>query len=106
MTSEKDYEEFLREQRSTIDAALVETFSIELHITNTYEELDDPIVTTPTAQVPLPEPDEDLDEWAQENLYDLTGTGHETGDSWYDVEITKFDARPDLVGRVFELGDY
>lgn len=77
---------------------------IELRVENHYPEDGDVITTTPTASVTIPRDDDDLDEWAEEQLMPLTGTGRTEGESSYFVEITKFDARPDLVGHEFEFG--
>lgn len=51
--------------------------------------------------VPSPEPDIDLDDWANEVLFQFTGTGRE-GYAGYFVKITECANRPELVGHEFE----
>lgn len=84
---------------------LPETDQIKVEIENYYPEHGDTFTTIEVASVTVPEgPADDLDEWALDQLYPLTGTGRTKGDSFYTVTVLKFDARPDLVGREFEYG--
>lgn len=74
---------------------------IEVKVENVYP--DGTVRTNAEAEVPLP-PLQDLDEWAEEHLMPLTGTGRTEGDAGYFLTITKFDARPELVGTEYEWG--
>jgi len=81
--------------------------NIELKIENIYEDAED-VVTTVRATIPAPPEgkeagSEEYDDWAYDNIYQLTGTGHETGNSAYFVEVTACDD-PNLVGAEFEWG--
>lgn len=73
--------------------------SIRVQVENIYE-LYEPVTTHMTAQVaPFPHgKDEDVvDEWWQEEIYPLTGTGNEDGNSSYFVTVVACDD-PALVG--------
>jgi hypothetical protein len=60
---------------------------------------------TETLDVPGPPPsDEDLEEWAEENLYPLTGDGRAHDVSGYFAEILTSPEQPHLVGREFSWG--
>ena len=71
-------------------------------IDNIYEDGDE-IVTTETADVPAPEPGQDRDDWAEDYLFPLTGTGRTDGDAAYFLRITECED-PSLVGAEFEWG--
>jgi hypothetical protein len=45
----------------------------------------------------------DLDDWAEDTIYPLTGTGKSNGDAWYDATITA-SSDPSLVGTTYEFG--
>lgn len=80
--------------------------TVSLQIENTYELHAD--VTTHAVDVVLPAPPGDPDgneDWAQEFVFAQTGSGHTTGDAWYDVTVTA-SSHPDLlaVGTTFEYG--
>lgn len=49
---------------------------------------------------------DDLDDWAYDELYTLTGVGPEYShlNAGYSAEILKCDTTPSLVGRKFEWG--
>ena len=81
---------------------------LSLNITNTYEDGDK--IKTQVTDVEVPDPDiddiiDELNDWAQDNIFDFTGTGRTKGDAWYDVTVTA-SSRPDLVpvGREFDFG--
>lgn len=74
---------------------------IKLHIENYYDG--DVVITEPVAYVTVPD-DDDIEDWADDQILPLTGTGRTEGNSAYFVTITEFSARPDLVGRKFEFG--
>jgi hypothetical protein len=76
---------------------------ITIKIDNVYEDGDE-VTNVDTVDVVHPEPDVDLDDWAYDELFPLTGTGREEGDAGYFVQITECADRPDLVGREFEWG--
>jgi hypothetical protein len=79
--------------------------TVTLHIDNCYESGHE-IETQAIAVVPLPVPDEGSEErsnWEFLNIYPHTGTGHTTGDSWYNVEIIA-STEPALIGLTFEFG--
>lgn len=85
-----------------------ETMVISADITNRYEGGD--VVHTTARDVTIPIPPSKSDEgayadWETDHIFELTGTGREQGDSWYDVVITA-SSRPDLiaVGDEFEFG--
>jgi hypothetical protein len=55
--------------------------------------------------IDVPEPAEDVDEWAAEHVRPRTGDGqHTSGESGYFAKITSCVERPNLVGREFEWG--
>lgn len=72
---------------------------VEVKFTSVYE--DGESWTNEVLCLTVPGPDDDLDEWADDQLYPLTGTGR-SGAAGYFATISKFDERPDLVGREFE----
>lgn len=81
--------------------------ALSLRIENTYE-LHDDVVTYALAVVPLPPKDGNADDheaWAYEHIQALTGVGHSSGDSWYDVEVIDSSA-PDVieVGTTWDWG--
>lgn len=83
-----------------------DTMTISLEIENTYD--DGTEITTYATDVVMPVPPDDVDgddyhDWAFEHVFNLTGTGHTSGDSWYDVTVTACSV-PALVGRTFEFG--
>ena len=47
---------------------------------------------------------DDEEDWAYRELFPWTGSGRESGEAGYFLEITSCDDRPDLVGRKFEWG--
>lgn len=101
-----DFDEVLDTARSRyIEEQVV---VVSLRIENTYEDGDE-VITTPT-DVAVPAPphagDEDAyNDWANDYIMELCGTGRTKGDSWYDVEVTATSA-PELlaVGTTFEFG--
>lgn len=77
---------------------------IDLSIQNIYP---DEVVTTTVTGLTVPAPDdydtETLDAWAQQHLFEHTGTGRTDGESGYDITITaSTDSR--LLRRTFEFG--
>jgi hypothetical protein len=78
---------------------------VEIKVENHYG--DDVVRLEKVLAIPVPEVDDaedEYEEWAEEHLYPETGTGRTEGDACYFVTITRFDERPDLVGREFEWG--
>ncbi len=53
-----------------------------------------------TTTVPAPD-GQDLDDWADEHLFPLTGTGRETGAAGYFVKVIE-STDPDLIGKDWE----
>jgi hypothetical protein len=101
----------MTDEAKTGEATVGPAITISLDIKNTYE-LYPTVHTTVTDQVipasPEPTGDEDadrkaMDTWAQETIYQFTGTGRTHGDSWYTVTVTAC-SDPALVGRAFEFG--
>ncbi|MGW0861276.1 hypothetical protein [Streptomyces sp. NPDC002611] len=80
------------------------TAIVKLRIENTYEDGVE-IVTTAITTVPVPRPSDlnELAEWEYDHIFPHTGTGQESGDAWYDVEIVESTA-PELFGLTFEFG--
>lgn len=76
--------------------------NIEVTIDNVYD--DETITNEYMRNVEVPQDDEDLDDWAYDELFPLTGTGREDGEAGYFLKITACSERPDLVGREFEWG--
>jgi hypothetical protein len=81
------------------------TVRVYCRVENYYPAADDEIVTWPVADLPLPpgpmpEPGqdcpEDVDNWINDELVTLTGTGRTKGDAMYDLEVLA-SSRPDLV---------
>lgn len=76
--------------------------NISVEIENVYE--DETVVTHVWSDVPHPDEGEvDLEDWAEEHLYPLTGTGRHEGDAGYFLTVTACDDAT-LVGCNFEWG--
>ena len=78
---------------------------IYARVENYYIETGDEIETWPVADLPLPpaplpedgnDASDEVDQWLQEELFALTGTGRTKGDATYDLEV-RASSRPDLV---------
>jgi hypothetical protein len=83
----------------------VSTAIVKLRIENWYED-GFKVATEEVVTVPLPLPAEDTGErtdWEYEHIFPHTGTGNESGDAWYDVEIVE-STDPELFGLTFEFG--
>jgi hypothetical protein len=82
---------------------------VSLTIENTYEDGDEVVVLKDEEIEDPPTPvDMESDawsEWADDQIYPLTGTGRTEGDSWYNVTVTA-SSDPNLVpvGTTFEWG--
>lgn len=75
-----------------------------LKITNVYVGDGEIEVTLPDVELPdLYEGDEDHEAWAEDHLFPYTGTGRESGDASYFVEVLN-PSDPRLEGRTFEWG--
>ena len=72
--------------------------TLTLAITNVYD--DDELAHFETTTVPAPD-DEDLDDWADEHLFPLTGTGRTDGAAGYFVKVIE-STDPDLIGKDWE----
>jgi hypothetical protein len=78
----------------------VEKITARLHIENVYS--DGTVRETLTAEIPAPGA-EPLDEWADEALFPLTGTGWYGGDGLYIVTVLD-SSESTLTGRTFTWG--
>lgn len=84
---------------------LTQTVSITVDISNTYPDGEEVNVRV-TETVPAPwdkGSEEQMDEWAYEAIFPLTGTGRTEGDAWYDATIVE-SSDPFLVGLTFDWG--
>ena len=82
--------------------------TVSLTIENTYADGYEQTNYETDIQLPAPTEEDygdELSDWADEHLHDLTGTGtgRDNVDAWYEVTITSSD-EPKLVGRMFEWG--
>jgi hypothetical protein len=79
------------------------TINLLLRIDNVYP--DDTVTRETAVTVFSPEPDEDLQDWADDQLLEYTGTGRTEGDAGYFVEILRSEF-PEIVpvGSTFEWG--
>jgi hypothetical protein len=81
----------------------VPTVTVDLTIENIYP---DAVIQTLVHNEPVPVPTsldrDELDEWAMEHLFPVTGTGREDGDSSYTIRVTR-SSDQQLVGQVFEV---
>lgn len=76
-----------------------------LQVRNTYGD-DDVIVVADEYVVAPPAPDEDVEDWGQDTLFEFTGTGRPSDTpAFYEVEILACEDMPDLVGEKWEWGD-
>lgn len=57
-----------------------------------------------TQTIDVPEPTDDLEDWADDNLRPLTGDGRQHDEAGYFAEITECLDRSDLVGHEFSWG--
>jgi hypothetical protein len=73
---------------------------VTVEIENVYE--DETITVVDEVEVPAVEWDS-LDDWAEDYLYPLTGTGRPEGDAGYFLTVTACDD-PRLVGITFDWG--
>jgi hypothetical protein len=77
-----------------------ETITVRLHIENVYS--DGTVRETLTVEIPAPNTS-GLDEWADECLFPLTGTGWYGGDGLYIVTVLD-SSETTLTGRTFTWG--
>lgn len=82
---------------------------LDVAVENHYD--DDVVKSRESVVVPCPPLDEsggldedELEEWAYDNLFTLTGTGRHHGDAGYFVTIVESPDRMALKGREFEWG--
>ena len=75
------------------------TITMRLEIANVYG--DEEIITHETVELPVPEADEDLDDWGEDHIFPLTGTGRTEGDAAYFVEVLE-SSDPTMVGHKWE----
>lgn len=82
-----------------------ETVEITARVENFYIDTGDEIVTNPVAVMPAPpgplptgewEVPQDVQDWVDDHLFSMTGTGRTKGDAAYDLTVTA-SSRPDLV---------
>lgn len=79
--------------------------TIVVEIENTYP--DQTITKRYTRVVPMPLlNDDDMEEWWEDEIFPLTGTGPEMSDQYaiYEAKIIKCDELPQLVGETHEWG--
>jgi hypothetical protein len=74
-----------------------------IKVTNIYED-GDQVVRTKAIDVPEPEPDDDMEQWAEDHIFEHTGTGRAEGDAAYFVEVVECHDQPHLKGTEFEWG--
>lgn len=81
--------------------------SLTVEFTDVYDG--EEYVRTEDVYAPAPTAGDDLDEWAEENLFPLTGTGREHGEAAYFVKVLSAPCLdpnvPDLTGKTWEWGD-
>lgn len=75
---------------------------ISVRVDNTYN--DGTITKHYTVDVPVADPD-DVDEWSEDYIFPLTGTGRSDDYAGYETKVTACDEQPWLVGRVFCWGE-
>lgn len=79
--------------------------TVSLEIRNHYA--DGTLITTVVNDVTVEKPwdldDDELADWAMQELFEFTGTGRTEGDSAYDITITASNDHW-LVGKTFEIG--
>ena len=78
------------------------TERVIVRIDNVYEEHDTVVVWV---RVPLPEAGENIDQWAEDNIFPLTGAGKYHGNAGYFAKVSAAPGRcAHLIGRTFEWG--
>lgn len=82
----------------TVNATVV----VSLTIVNGYGDGLEQVTAVENVTVPAPS-SASLDEWADEHLFPLTGTGRHGGESWYAVTVTS-SSDAQLTGHVFTFG--
>lgn len=86
-------------------ASDVPAVTVGLEIRNHYA--DGTLITTVVNGVTVEKPwdfdDDELADWAMQELFEFTGTGRPEGDSAYDITITASNDHR-LVGKTFEIG--
>lgn len=87
---------------SAATSATVRRMWMTVEFTNVYDGEEH--ICRATVEVDAPPSDEDqLEEWAEENLYPHTGDGKATDkDAGYFADIVACSERPDLVGKEFQ----
>lgn len=78
---------------------------ITVKIEDTYSN-GDSFERTMTEEVSDYDPSDDIDDWAYDNLFQLTGQGpqYSNVDGGHDVTVLECAENPDLVGKAFEFG--
>ncbi|PUB32515.1 hypothetical protein C8K30_1011041 [Promicromonospora sp. AC04] len=81
------------------------TITVDLTIDNFYpdETIQTFVLSAVVAAPPQSLAEDDLQDWAADELFAFTGTGRTTGDSSYDVTVTG-SSEAALLGRCFEFG--
>ena len=87
---------------SPAGAAILRRMQMTVEFTNVYDG--DEHISRATVEVEDPPVDEDdLEDWAEENLYPHTGDGNAVDkDAGYFADIVACTERPDLVGKEFQ----
>jgi hypothetical protein len=75
---------------------------VTVRIINVYP--DETVESDVDLTLPAPENPHDLDDWAEDHLMPLTGTGRTKGDAGYFVKITASPDLPILMGSEFAWG--
>lgn len=91
-------------QETPLPGTVAPRLALQVKIWNIYEH--DTVITFCDALVTAPDDLSDhdaLNEWAVEELFELTGTGRTEGNSCYELKIIRC-TEPGLVGRTFEFG--
>lgn len=73
---------------------------VTVKLTDVYDGAEYPRTLT----TDVPEPAGDVDDWAYDNLFPLSGDGRTHNEAGYFAEITDCPERVDLVGREFSWG--
>ena len=80
------------------------TITVDLTIDNFYSgETVQTFVLSAVVEAPESFVEDELQDWAVDELFEFTGTGRPDGDSSYDVTVTG-SSKAALLGRTFEFG--
>lgn len=77
---------------------------VDFKVENVYSTQTITCYYTEAVNEPEPGTEDDLLDWAEDELFQFTGAGIPEGDAAYYLEITGCTARPELVGKAFTWG--